>query len=176
MLTGQVLNAMATGLFAADSDADEERARHAITGRTVPFVCTDGGTAGDGVAPQCVYINPMPADSARLKRVLLQLPVGVTADDTDSATFNVYVGSADGATQTLIATGDTSVTGPSINGGDDLVAFATYEVPITAPGDNVIEPGGSLFVEIVKNGIGVAVASATQAALVQLTVSESVGQ
>jgi hypothetical protein len=177
VLDGTMIKNGFANLFSVSNPADQARANHAVARRTIPIPLTDGGTAATGVAEQAVYANPMGlptngvaglSNGVKLVAASILAPVAVAANATNYVTFTVFYRTAAGGGQVTLATFATTAV--------SLVAFAPQALTLAAytvllPAA-VLGQGDVLTVSAVKSGTGVAIASATAQAFLELIVEE----
>jgi hypothetical protein len=93
-------------------------------------------------------------DAGQVKAIYVQVPVAVTASDTDKATITIAKRTAAGASSATIATLVTNVA------QGNLVAQAAYSLTLTAANTR-LAAGEVLTVAVAKAGSGVALTAAT---------------
>lgn len=129
----------------------------------VPYraAVTDGGTAGTAAAETVIgYVK----DAGKVVSIYLSTPVGVTADNTNNATFTVGRRTA-GGSRTTIGTLTTNVA------QGNLTAFSPVALTLTAA--NVqLAAGDVLTLQLAKASSGVAIAAATAQADVTVIVEK----
>lgn len=161
-LTGSSIFKAIVGLFSALDSTDQTTLKKQLWRKTARCSVTDGGTAGTAQTETFVWQNNTGGDVV-VTACNVVTPVAVTAHGTTYATFLLYKRTSAGASQATIGSfaTDTVTT-------DDMTAFAPKALTLTAA--NVIVPDGYVLTcAVTKASTGVAIASATAQAVIEVT-------
>jgi hypothetical protein len=155
----QVQTAQLESTGASDGEAEVKKLHY----RTYSVLVADAATAGTAVTETVIATVPV---ASRVVAVKVATPIGVTAHDTNYATFTVSKRTAGGGA-TSIASQTTKITG----GSGNLTAFSPLSITPTASAVD-LAANDSLTIAIPKAASGVALTAATSYVQVQVTVEE----
>lgn len=130
---------------------------------------TDAATAGTAIPATPVYLNDEPVDARGIGDTVsvlgatLTLPVALTADNSNNATFTLDRVDATGANPATIGTFTNNVAGGAVT--------AFVKVPLVLTTTNASIPNGwSLRIAVTKGGTGQAITGAQSRAQLEVTL------
>lgn len=132
--------------------------------RHIGATFTDGGTAATAADEFVVYRNAT-GGNVRVVSAYVATPVAVTADASHYKTITLQKRDSAGANNATVAAATTQTAGAG--GTGDLTAFAPVALTLTAA-NVVVAAGGVLTIKAIKTGNGVAIASATAPARIEV--------
>lgn len=161
----RILNAI-KGLFVSLDSTDDALLKKMLWRRQVRCPVTDGGTAGTAQGEVAFWYNDTGVD-VKVVNAYAVTPVGVTANATTYATFELTKRVAGAATSIGTFATDTVTT-------DDMTAYV--EKSLTLTDANVLVPAGAwLAAKVTKASTGVAIASSTAQASIVAIIEPNAG-
>ncbi len=164
-LNGAKINAATVGLYSCLDSADQDLVKNIVTRDKCELNVTDGGTAATAQTETFIYQNST-TGNVRVVSASVTTPIGVTADNTNNAVFNVFRRTSAGASQAQVA----QLTTNAAQG--NLVAFAPASMTLT-PANIILAPGAVLTASVAKGGTGVAIGAATSQSRIEVLLEPS---
>lgn len=157
-LTGDIITKAVRKFLSALDTTDDALVSNVLLRQKAEAYVTDGGTAATAQTETPIWFNHT-GSNVNVVAIKVMVPIGITLNASNFATFNVTKRDAAGGTAVVVGTLATSAT--------TLTAFLGTVIPITA-GTGIVVAGGSLTVGVAKSGTGVAIAAATSQVYIEI--------